>query len=246
MNAKRLCLNADKTHLMITGTSQRLNLIDKSELGISMGGHYIVESEEKYETLLGVRFMPNLKWGEHVAGLKMKLKTRLSGLLSVRNVVSTEWLKKLADGIFLSVLSYCIPLWGACDLKDLRSLQILQNTAARHVLKVSNRCHREDMYVQLNWLTVSQLSVFHSLLSVYKIRKNQEPEYLHSRLSIDNVRGKIIVPSVRLSIGLNSFCWRGAILWNSLPEELRKSENTVQFKKDLKKWIIENTPRFPD
>ena len=131
MKENKLCLNSEKTHLMIAGTSRRLQMTDKSELDISMGGHHINQSEERYETLLGVRFMPNLKWNEHLNELKKKLKLRLSGLYKVRNIVATNWLKKVADGIFNSVLIYCIPLWGQCGKGELRSLQVLQNMGAR-------------------------------------------------------------------------------------------------------------------
>ena len=74
---------------MVTGKSRRLQLTDKADLNINMGGHVINESEEKYATLLGVKFMPNLKWTEHLIELKKRLKLRLSGLFKVRNIVAT-------------------------------------------------------------------------------------------------------------------------------------------------------------
>ena len=246
MKDNKLCLNAEKTQLMITGTSRRLQLTDKADLNITMGGHVINESEEKYATLLGVKFMPNLKWHEHLFELKKRLKLRLSGLLKVRNIVSTALLKKVADGIFNSVLIYCIPLWGQCDKGDLRSLQVLQNMTARHVLKMPPRCHRDYLFDELGWLTVYQLSIYHSILNVFKIRIHREPEYLFERLSHDNLRGRIIVPNVRLCLCMKSFCWSGAVFWNKLPEDLRTNSNIAQFKTRLKRWIIENVPRFPD
>lgn len=105
----------------------------------------------------------------------------------------------MSDGIFNSVLIYCIPLWGHCDKGDIRSLQVLQNMAARHVLKMPPRCHRDYLFDELGWLTVHQLSIYHSILNVFKIRIHREPKYLFEQLSHDNLRGRIIVPNVRLS-----------------------------------------------
>ena len=51
----QLCLNADKTHLLVTGTSQRMKRMDIHEnLNIVMDGFKLSESEEHSEYLLGV------------------------------------------------------------------------------------------------------------------------------------------------------------------------------------------------
>ena len=76
MSENKLCLNADKTHLMIAGTSQRLQTMDLDTIDISMDGFKLSESVEKYETLLGVNFQPDLKWGKHMVELESKLKTK--------------------------------------------------------------------------------------------------------------------------------------------------------------------------
>ena len=221
MSENKLCLNADKTHLMIAGTSQRLQTMELDTIDITMDGFKLAESKENYETLLGVNFTPDLKWGKHMEELQSKLKTRLTGLLKVRYVLTPKYMKVIAEGIFNSVLIYCIPLWAGCDKGDMKSLQVLQNTAARHVLNLPPRASRSEMFDKLGWLTVAQLAVYHTVLSVFKIRKSEEPEYLFQKLSHDNLRGNIIIPVTQLSLAMKSFCWRGAEDWNRLPDEYR-------------------------
>ena len=102
------------------------------------------------------------------------------------------------------------------------------------------------MFDKLGWLTVAQLAVYHTVLSVFKIRKSEEPEYLFQKLSNDNFRGNIIIPVTTLSLAKKSFCWRGAEDWNSLPDEIRSKENIGQFKSKLKEWTGQNIHRFPD
>ena len=41
----------------------------------------------------------------------------------------------LANGLFLSKLAYGMPVWGGCDDYLVRSLQIVQNKAARLVCR---------------------------------------------------------------------------------------------------------------
>ena len=77
-----------------------------------MDGHLLVESEDMKETLLGVTIQSNLKWAGHIGQLQKKLKDRLSGLNHTRRYASFEFRKILSEGLFMSVLTYCISLWG--------------------------------------------------------------------------------------------------------------------------------------
>ena len=164
MVENELCLNADKTHLMVGGTSQRLHIVKPDEnLDITMDGFRLTESEEKCEKLLGVTLQPNLKWTKHVQEVQSKLKDRLTGLMKTRFIVTYPFRKTVAEGICTSVLTYCIPAWGGLDKGD---LQVMQNKAAQIVMNLPPRSNRKMMYTSLGWLTVNQLIFFHSVLAV--------------------------------------------------------------------------------
>ena len=101
MEDNELCLNADKTHLMVGGTGRRLaKLKPENSINITMDGFQLKESEEKSEKLLGVKFQSNLKWHKQIQELQLKLKDRLTGLTSVRFIVAFPFRKTLAEGIF--------------------------------------------------------------------------------------------------------------------------------------------------
>ena len=186
-----MCLNADKTHLLVTGTSQRMKKMDIHEnLNIVMDGFKLSESEEHSEYLLGVYIQADLKWTKQIDELKSKLKTRLTGLSTIRNIVtSLDFRKQIAEGVFTSILVYCIPLWGGCDKGDTQQLQVLQNNAAQHVLKLPRRSSRKEMFDILGWLSVNQLVFYHTAMAIYKIRQTGEPEHLAEKLLNDNLRG---------------------------------------------------------
>ena len=48
-----------------------------------------------------------------------------------------------------------------------------------------------------------------------------------------------------LSISRGGFCYRGATLWNQLPNHLRKPGNDAAFKKGAKSWVVQNIPIKP-
>ena len=67
MKDNQLCLNADKTHILVTGTSRKLSNINAhDDANVQLEGLRLQESEEKCENILGVIFQSDLKWNKQV------------------------------------------------------------------------------------------------------------------------------------------------------------------------------------
>ena len=196
--------------------------------------------------MLGVKLEYNLKWHKTLDDLHSKLKKRLAGLFKLRYIVPYSMLKVITQGIFNSVLVYCLPLFGGCDKADIHSLQVLQNKAAQIVTRSPPRSVRKPMFDKLDWLSVNQLIAYHTLLQIYKIRSTREPEYMSEILRKDNRNGHIVVTNTELTLAKKSFSFRGSQLWNSLPDNIRNSLKIGIFKKACKKWVKETVPRFLD
>ena len=244
MRSNRLKLNPDKTHLITVGTGERLRHTE--DLQVSMDNIRLQQDQDKCELLLGCKIQGNLRWKNQLKDLKSKLRTRLAGLAKLRFILNLPLRKSICDGIFNSVLVYCLPLCGGMDLGDLRDLQILQNRAAQIVTRSPPRAHRVTMYDHLKWLTVNQLIVYHSVITIFKIRKNSEPEYLASLFCQDTRNRRIFIPNWNLSLGQRSFRIRGSTNWNMLPLSVRTEPKIGTFKKLAKKWIMENVQKFQD
>ena len=238
-------LNAGKTHILTVGTGERLgSLADKVE--VTMDGVQLVEGRDKCELLLGCEMEANLKWNVQTSSVLGKLKSRLVGLTSLKYIVPYHTRNTITTGIFNSVLVYCLPLYGGCNVAHIKSIQVLQNRAAQVVTHFPPRTRREDLYNKVKWLTVNQLVAYHTLLTVFKIRKTGEPEYLAQFLKYDNRQDRIIIPNTQLGLAKKSFVWRGSATWNSLSQDLRKCNKIGQFKRGAKQWVIANIPRFLD
>ena len=158
----------------------------------------------------------------------------------------------IADGIFMSKLVYLIPLWGGCEKFLLKSLQTIQNKAARTVTKLDIYTPTETLLKQCNWLSVNQLVVFHSLALVYKTMKHKSPKYLYEKLSGDfqyqygtrfasqNRIGPRYAAEYQLSN--RSFQFRASEQWNNVPTDIRQAKTFTKFRQRLKKWIKSNVP----
>ena len=167
MLSNKLKLNADKTHLLTVGTQQRLlTLPDQPQ--VFMDGVQIKEDKDKCELLLGCSIQSNLKWQVQVQNLIFKLRTRLSGLNKIKYIVPFHMRKIITQSIFNSIMVYCLPLFGGCDKSEVKNLQVLQNKAAQIVTHSPPRSRRSELYDKLEWLTVNQLIVYHTLLQFSK------------------------------------------------------------------------------
>ena len=208
-----------------------------------MDGVHLQEDQAGVE-FLGCQMQANLKWHSQVAVLEDKLRSRLTGLMNLKFIVPFATRKTITDGVLNSVLVYCLPLFGGCDAGQVKTIQILQNKAARLVCHAPPWSSRSPLFDKLAWLSVNQLISYHSLISVFKIKRSREPEYLANSLNNENVYRKVIVTNTRLGLATKSFTFRGAQQWNQLPLYLRNTLKIGLYKKGLRKWILANIPRF--
>ena len=163
-------------------------------------------------------------------------------------VASFKNRKIIAEGILISKLSYLIALWGGCSSYLMRSLQIIQNKAARVVTKLDWSTPTGDLLRQCGWLSVHQLAVYHSVLMVYKVMNTQSPAYLYNmfnskyqhrtRQADSGVIKHMRCP--KLTLTSQSFRFHASSHFNGLPKNIRDSKSFPQFKQLVKKWVMDN------
>ena len=242
MRRNRLKLNPDKTHLLTVGTAERLR--HTNNLNVAMDNIMLQQDEGNCELILGCRIQANLKWKTQIKVLISKLKLRLAGLAKLKFVLKFPLKKIITEGIFNSVMVYCLPLFGGMDIGDLKDLQVMQNRAAQIVTNSPPRAQRSPIYDHLQWLTVNQLIFYHSVITIFKIRKSGDPEHLAGIFCQDSRNRRILIPNWNLSLGQKSFRIRGAENWNMLQLDVRAQTKIGNFKKQAKKWILENVRKF--
>ena len=245
MRSNKLKLNPDKTHIMTIGTAERLRIL-ASKVQVTMDNVQLEENSQQAELLLGCHIQANLKWNTQVENLLSKLRKRITGLMKIRFIAPFNLRKTITEGIFNSVLVYCLPLFGGMGSGSLKHLQIMQNKAARIVTSMPPLASRASMFSKLEWLSINQLVFYHSVILVYKIRKHNEPEHLASILGADSRNNRIIIPNMDLRVAQESFTLRAANYWNLLPLTVRRHSKISNFKKHARSWILEKVEQFLD
>jgi hypothetical protein len=249
--SNELKLNDDKTHLMVLATHQTRRIVNPEAL-VEIRTPTEIIKPSKCEKLLGGWINQDLKWDEHLRdndeSLMKMLNSRLGALKMISKVSSFKNRKLIADGIFMSKLTYLIALWGGCTKYLLKSLQVIQNRAARTVTRLGWDTPTEELLRQCGWLSVYQLSVYHTVLLVYKVVQTKSPQYLSNmfdtpyqyptRQADSGTIKHLGAPGSELV--RKSFRWRGSEDFNQLPVEIRKANTVVEFKRAAKKWIMGN------
>ena len=101
----------------------------------------------------------------------------------VCKVAAFQTRKMIADGLFISKLSYLISVWGGCEGYLARSLQVIQNRVARVVTKKPWSTPVKLLLSECGWLSVRQLAMYHTVVLVFKVLKTGTPSYIRASSS---------------------------------------------------------------
>ena len=273
----RMVIAGDKSKLLIVGTKElRKKKCESRELAILVDGELVKET--KSEKLLGVIMNNQMTWREHLQGenwrtdgknnpgLIPQLSQRLGILRRISAVASKKKMRMIAQGLFYSKLSYCLPLfsntWGldhykvggsryaAFTKEDIRKLQVIQNQVARLTVNKSDLKGRMNLPTQelMNLsgdLSIHQLGVLRTVTLAKKIMLTQKPSYLSKRLQLaqySGTRAGTTLSMEKPSLGMvrEGFIYRGTRIFNLLPISLKQEQNFGKFKKNVKSWIKGN------
>ena len=178
MVANRLVINSDKTHLVVMASKK--NEAARQSVELRAGQFTILPSPT--EKLLGCSINQNLKWQTHIqtgeSSLIKQLTSRLNALQKVSIHATFKTRLSAANGVFMPVLAYLLPLWGGCEAYLVKALQVLQSRAARQVTKLSWFTPSRKLLRQCNWLSIRQLIFYHSALTVFRTTRTKTPLYL--------------------------------------------------------------------
>ena len=138
-------------------------------------------------------------------------------------------------------------LYGIPDAL-LHKLQLVQNNAARLVMRKKKSDHVTPLLIHLHWLPVKQRIIYKINLITYKAQHGLAPEYL-KKLLVDYqptrslrsaASGKLVEKRFhKKRSGDRAFLVCVPKLWNALPQNARESTTLDGYKKALKPHLFE-------
>ena len=198
---------------------------------------------EKYTRILGCNLLHNLTWQSHLQSGKKPLlgdlRRKLGTLKYLSHQMPHKCRKILAEGIIWSKVTYLIEVWGGAPLRYLKKLQVILNNTARFVTGDGRRTAKSTLLEKCKWLSIEETITLYTGVRMWNVLRRRIPKNLTSKIVL-NEDSSVSTTPARLITTSRSFRWHGTELWNNLSTELRENLSLPSFKRNLRKWIIEN------
>ena len=169
------------------------------------------------------------------------MKGGLDSIRKLRQMLPQSKLFKVYQALVESHLRYGNIIWGHLSATKLNKLQRLQDRAIAllHSAPIKDR-------MQSATLRVYELIKLDQEVMVHKFLNGQCPQVLkqtftkRSQVSKYETRRSddLQVPRTRLEITKKSFSYKGAKVWNEIPNNIKNVESVAAFKKQAKNYFL--------
>ena len=197
---------------------------------------------------IGVYLDENLIWNEHINQISRKIASGIGALKRIRSFVPDTTLQFIFNSLVQPYFDYCCVVWDNCSKTLADKLQKLQNRAARILTFSSYDVNADVVLASIDWKKLETQRKIQKAVMVHKSLYGLAPDYLQSMFvnrsivanySLRDTQGKLAIPKPRTDYLRNSFSYSGTVLWNSLPPDLRQTENLNQFKAGCVKFFYQ-------
>ena len=234
-------LNSAKTQLLVLGSRQTLKQLPPVTL--SVHGAIITESQRVKN--LGLVLDKTLSFENHIDQIVGKCTGQLLGLHHARHRLPRDTLKPLVSSLVLSLLRYCITVYGSCSAQRMHRIQKVINFGARVVTGRRKHDRISDAVHDLGWLPARELGTYHSLCLLKRVLLTGEPAGLKRQLlARRDLRDRttrqdrnLSLPRIRTETGKRSFLYRAVSAYNRLPQAARDG-SLARFKRSLKTKML--------
>ena len=240
-----LKLNDGKTEFLLIGQPHHLKFLAKCFTSLTIGEVSVIPASSAGN--LGAIIDCNVKMNKQVGNVCRSCYAHLRWIGQIRHYLSNVSAAKLVHAFITSKLDNLNSLLINIPAYLMRRLQLIQNNAARIVVRLQLHCHITVTLKDLHWLPVKARVEYKVLLLTYKALNGKAPIYLsdmlHYKESKRALRSSsqhlLEVPTTRLvTVGDRSFSAYAPKVWNSLPLHIRLSKSVDVFKKEIKTFLF--------
>ena len=239
--ANKLSLNVLKTcYSVFPNSTQHCGSCNLSINGISINQCNSV----KY---LGVWIDDKLKWQQHIDHIYTKLVKFIGIFYKLAHKLPDNCLRMIYYSFVHPHLLYGVEIYANTYALYLDKLIKLNNKLLRILQHKDRHCRNSVLYINYNTLPIPELHMFQIICLVHKFmhHRNSLPEIYHSYF-IENYRihqyntrnkGDLHLSNINSRLGSRAINYKGCILWNSLPAELKNPCSFQSFKNRLKAFL---------
>ena len=238
LRQNKLSLSVAKCEFMFSGNSKQLGKI--SEIGDLKVGEDEIKRVRK-TNYFGTTIDETLSWNQHYKIGKGKLKGGLDSIRKLRQLLPKSQLFQVYRALVESHLRYGNLLWGHLSATKLSNLQKLQERAITLIHSAPSKDR-----IPSATLDVNELIKLDQAMMVHEILHEQCPEILKQKFTKRSHVSKyetrrandLQIPRPRLEITKKSFLYKGAKVWNDIPNNIRNVESAALFKEQVRNYFL--------
>ena len=182
----------------------------------------------------------------HIDEVCRKVNGTLIYLNRIKDRFDDEMRGMVVQSLALSIINYCLKVWGSTSKQQLQRVQRLQNFAAKVIDgKAKKYDHVSPILDNLQWLTIRQKINFDLCVMVFKVLHDLIPPWLFNLITVGDRRSRqtrfnndLYVSRTNTDLGKRSFAVQGPSAWNKLPNHLKEITNINSFKLNFKKYLM--------
>ena len=246
-NRNGLMINPNKTQCLFVGTRPFIRRIPADTI-INFDNALITPS--KHIKNLGIYMDCHMTFDVHIQEMRKKVMGILFFLNRIKDKFDFDTRKTVIQSLALSIINYCLPVYGTTNSTLLQRVQKLQNFAAKICVGGARRSdHATPFILQLEWLKIEKKIIFEAAINVYKIKNKLFPDWFmqfptnndisHNRYTTRQ-QHNLYVSHTNTDHGGRSLSVLGPKIWNTLPDNVTNSLTLQVFRKRLKEFLMNN------
>ena len=147
------------------------------------------------------------------------------------------------EALVLSIVRYCISIYGSCGVTQVKRVQKVINFCARVVSGRRRNDRISDVIEQLGWMRATELVEYHTVCAVQRAITTGTPAEISETIGPrarelhehDTREANLItLPRIRLEPGRRRLCYRGAEMLNKVDMDL----TVPSFRAALKRLLL--------
>ena len=210
----------------------------------------ILETTSDCIDYLGVKIDETISWNKQTDNICKTWVFIISRFSRLKHILPSHMLMLIYRSIIQPKFDCAITIWGYPFDNILHKIQRLQNKAAWIVTGNYDYVITRDteLVKRLKWMCVTQMRDYFMSILMYKSIYGLAPAYLcneitlHSEIAERTTRSvngnNVFVPYAHLESFKNSFTHRPPIMWNSLPDYIKRCGTLHSFKAKMKLYIM--------
>ena len=226
-----------------------MNRRDNLEITIDSGGSQVTIKSKNCLKVLGVQLDSYLTFKSHAAQVKRRASNAIRNIARSNNVLSLPSRKLLTNALVVPHYNYGDIIYDGCSAEAKKELERSQAYAAKALLGRSKFSSTTNALTELKWIPLEQRRKIHQGVFMHKALHHRSshhaiatvfslfPQHNHSTRQKASIN--LNYRQHRTSSFQRSTIYKATLAWNSFPKDIRRIEDTTNFKERLQRHYIE-------